>query len=730
MTIKQYRCIAGALTIRTQPRLGDQFKTNTQLKLNELITVNEDSRVEADGFFWLQHERGWSAERSVDGKLLYLLDNTLRPKDRMWGINIDPANPAGKPLPAKLAGLGWVRFVFHISSRHWTPEQAFAFYDPVIEAHTHSGTRVLLILLHDTFAGNLPWLNNGDWNAYIRGFAQVAGTIAQHYRGKVAAYEIWNEGDQPAAQQTTPTSIYLQPPTFASMLLTAAQVIKQADPAAKIISGGLVSGDPIGYLTKAFPDGNIPADGIGLHPYGLTPPDATPFPNWSRGSLVTLLGRLTGAFPGVPIWITEFGVPGIDPRNHGAWPGIANYMNRTFALIRNNYFHIVPTLIWFGWSDSMDNAGIVTSDQQSKGMIFDTFFQLLRTDQSAYTRPASTPFDGKVLLTQISGDLVAEQSIAELVQRIHSLAPNVKGLLVKSSLGATWEGPSDNKKALAISGPGDLARWTIELAKYRMDLHALHEVWGSDIPAEIALVTQAAQAPGVMSLVLDLDASKLTLKSSDAVRNYMLSLRRALPGNYHIGLSFDGRPDYFKYVHVLDWYPFINSWHPKIFHWQFSGGQQGPATYLAALFEALKNYARPIVPMLQAEPTNSKPVPPAQIRQAARLSFESYPAVGVSYWRLGAIGPQEFAAIQGVSVPWAAGLIPTPPPQDTLITQTTAPLRIRTGPSLDTGIIGYLQPGERINALERKVIGSMLWVRHDRGWSMARNGATGEIYLA
>ncbi len=730
MTIKQYRCVVGALTIRTQPKVADQFKTSGQIKLNETITVNEDSRVEADGFVWLQHNRGWSAERSIDGKQIYLLDSGLQPKDRIWGINIDPANPLGKPLPSKLAGLGWVRFVFHVSSRHWTLDQAFAYYDPIIEAHTHSGTRVLLILLHDTYAGDAPWLNNGDWDAYIRGFAQTAGTIARHYQGVVTAYEIWNEQDQPAAQQTTPTSIFIQPKTYASLLLTAAQVVKQADPAAKVITGGLVSNDIMGYLAKTFPDGNVPADGIAIHPYGQTPPGVTPFPNWSRGSLVTTLGRLMSIYPGVPIWITEIGVPGVDPANHAVWSGIANYMNQTFSLIRNNYFYTVPALIWFGWSDAMDNAGIVTADQQSKGQIFDTFFQDLRADQPAYTRPSASPYDGKVMLAQVSGDLVGEQSITELAQRISSLTPNVKAVLVKSSLGTTWAGVNDSKKELAISNPNDLARWTVELARYRIDLHAWHEVWGNNPAGELALLTQVAQAPGVMSLVLDLDPSKLALHTSDDVRSYMLGLRRALPTNYHIGLSFDGRPDYFKFVNLLDWFPFINSWHPRIFHWQFSAGQQGPASYLVALFDALRDYQRPVVPMLQAAPNNNMPVPTDQIRQAARLSFETHKAAAVSYWRLGAIGPQEFAAIQGVYVPWTAGLVPVPPAQDTLITQTTAPLRIRSGPTLNAGIVGYLQPGERIAVLERQVIGGILWVRHSRGWSVARNGPTGEIYLA
>src|SRR6266849_2694343 len=117
MAIKQYRCVVGALTIRTQPQVGDQFKTGQQLRQDEIITVNDDSRTEAAGFVWLQHSRGWSAERSVDGKFVYLLDATLRPRELIWGINIGPYNPSGNPPAARMAGLGWVRFVFNASSK-------------------------------------------------------------------------------------------------------------------------------------------------------------------------------------------------------------------------------------------------------------------------------------------------------------------------------------------------------------------------------------------------------------------------------------------------------------------------------------------------------------------------------------------------------------------------------------------------------------------------------------
>src|SRR5437868_647994 len=141
MAIKQYRVVVDALAIRTQPQIGDQFKIAQQLKRNDIITVNDDSRTEASGFVWLKHDLGWSAERTSDGKTIFMLDASLKPKERMWGINIDPANSAANPAAAKLAGLGWLRFVFQIDGLRQSMAQSFATYDPVIAAHVKAGTK-------------------------------------------------------------------------------------------------------------------------------------------------------------------------------------------------------------------------------------------------------------------------------------------------------------------------------------------------------------------------------------------------------------------------------------------------------------------------------------------------------------------------------------------------------------------------------------------------------------
>src|SRR5258708_35865010 len=74
MPVKQYRCVVSALAIRTQPKLGVQFKIQQQIKLNDVIRLNDATRTEAAGYVWLQHDRGWAEERTVAGRTLCLLD--------------------------------------------------------------------------------------------------------------------------------------------------------------------------------------------------------------------------------------------------------------------------------------------------------------------------------------------------------------------------------------------------------------------------------------------------------------------------------------------------------------------------------------------------------------------------------------------------------------------------------------------------------------------------------
>lgn len=358
------------LNVRSGP--GTNYSVVYQLRRGAVVTVNQALtrgnwlRLATADERWISSQYVTTRSSTPDP------DPTPQPiTGKLWGINIDPMNPAANPSTSTLSGVGWVRFVFHAARGL---DQAFAYYDPIIHAYASAGIKTVLILLQDTYWGNGPW-DNGNWSAFYPGFADVAGRIAAHYGGQVAAYEIWNEQD--IAGQ--PTSIYIPPANYAALLVTASRAIRQANPAAKVISGGLAGSDPVGYMLQVkTAAGNLSAiDGLGYHPYGKTPPNTAVF-DWAKNTLAPNLQAVYSAFK-IPVWITEIGVPRVDVNNASLWSVIGNYMRQTFTYVRN-VASICPVLIWFAWADSQDNAGIVHDNQQHKGAIWDAFAQNVRDD--------------------------------------------------------------------------------------------------------------------------------------------------------------------------------------------------------------------------------------------------------------------------------------------------------------------------------------------------------------
>ncbi len=714
MALRQYRCIVSNLNIRSQPSTQAAFRTGRTLVRNEVITVDAARRAESDGYLWLNFDRGWCAERSLDGRTVFMTDG-VPPRERLWGINIDPNNPTANPPPDQLRGVGWVRFVLHMDSRREAPERAYAFYDPIIRAYSQSSTRILLILLQDTFLGNLPWVN-GDWARYARDFAARAGQIAARYRGQVAAYQIWNEGDLDGA----PTSHYVKPTDYATLLLLASKAITQADPAAQVISGGLASGaaSGIAYMraVRQALGGVLPVDGIAVHPYGHVPPgtNVAPFSNYTA-SLDGLMRQFTDAFPDKPIWISEIGVARVDVNNQSYWSRIANYMDKTIDYLRGVYTYALGAVIWFAWNDTMDEAGIVNARGEPKNPIFTTFFQNLHADFPIYERQ-NTPFAGSVALAHLATDPLSDPTAEAFATRLQNAAPNVNALLVWGSSGTTWLGGSG---ALAVRNAVDLSRIADALTAARVRLYAWHGLQGSNLTAEVSQIVQAALADGVRSVVLDLDPSRLVLRDSASIRNFMIALRRALPANASIGVSFDGRPSTFGAVNLMEWLPFVDSWHPKVFYAEWGGR---PATLIAQALNALRPYRKPIVVLTQfgAE---------GDMREAGRAALEPQQgAAGIGFWRLGAASAPQLAAVRGVAMPWLAGYTPTST-LGTVAVRTTTALRIRAVPSDSGEILGQLFPNEAVSVLERASFPPFEWVRHRRGWSAARNTQTGEVYL-
>jgi polysaccharide biosynthesis protein PslG len=264
------------------------------------------------------------------------------------------------------AGFGWVK-------------QTFAWRDIEIEKGKYDWSKAdrVVFLTTDVFTRNLiirldrePWWDRHEYPLdqgiaagpprTLDNFFDFCGVIAARYKGKVAAYQVWNEPN--LAREwggMTP-----DPVAYVAMLKGCYLAIKRADPAALVISAGLSptgNGPPAAMPDDVFLERMYDAgassyfDLLGLHAPGFrAPPEADP-------GLVATTPELGGqrffAFRHVEdmrrimvkrgdaakqVAVLEFGWTS-DPINTSyAWFAVdeqtkADYMVRAFHFARNNW---------------------------------------------------------------------------------------------------------------------------------------------------------------------------------------------------------------------------------------------------------------------------------------------------------------------------------------------------------------------------------------------------------
>lgn len=175
---------------------------------------------------------------------------------------------------------------------------------------------------------NGPAANNQDFFNYME-------ALVGHFRGRVQAYEVWNEQN---LQREWSTGRNLSPTEYVELLKGAYQTIKRVDPGAVVVSGapsptgwndGVVAIDDALYLEWMYQAGLARwCDAVGAH--GATgsniPPDATtpgyedpsarfrgpwdsPHHSWSFKDLMRKYRQIMTSYGdgNKRIWVTEFG---------------------------------------------------------------------------------------------------------------------------------------------------------------------------------------------------------------------------------------------------------------------------------------------------------------------------------------------------------------------------------------------------------------------------------------
>lgn len=135
-------------------------------------------------------------------------------------------------------------------------------------------------------------------------YGTIAFELAGHFRGRVAAWEIWNE---PNSSSFFDGSVA----QYVGLMKAAYPRFKEGDPNATVVIGGPQYND-VAWLTKVYEAGAAPSfDVMSVHTY-MSPSDLAPETN--NGTIWTIAGvsqvhdlMVRNGDGAKPVWITEFG---------------------------------------------------------------------------------------------------------------------------------------------------------------------------------------------------------------------------------------------------------------------------------------------------------------------------------------------------------------------------------------------------------------------------------------
>ena len=195
-------------------------------------------------------------------------------------------------------GVSWIRSTFRWDSiQKRTKQWDFSRWDRFVENAERAGKKVLAVLAYD-----VPWIYGKEEKEARRHiepdkipyFLQYVEGVARRYKGRIHAYEIWNE----------PNWLFWKgsDEDFFLLAAAAARRIKEVDPHSCLVMGSFWR-VPKGFIRGMFRAGAFQyADAVSFHPYALTPEGVWALYDELKGVLQEI------GFKG-DIWVTEIGFP-------------------------------------------------------------------------------------------------------------------------------------------------------------------------------------------------------------------------------------------------------------------------------------------------------------------------------------------------------------------------------------------------------------------------------------
>lgn len=228
-------------------------------------------------------------------------------------------------------GLRWVRIDASWAAIQSAGPSSFdwSMLDQTVRSIVAAGMKVDLIIDYAPVWAQAPSAAGNKFGepASPSAFATFAGEVAARYGPMgVSAYEIWNEPNIQTFWYPVPN-----PSLYTAMLRDSYTAIRDVEPNATVISGGLapadndgINIDPVTFLQDMYADGAQGSfDAVGIHAYSYPalPDTYESWSGWSQMNQTSLSIRSVMAANGdsaMKVWITEVGAPSAGPHGVGA----------------------------------------------------------------------------------------------------------------------------------------------------------------------------------------------------------------------------------------------------------------------------------------------------------------------------------------------------------------------------------------------------------------------------
>ncbi len=244
---------------------------------------------------------------------------------------------------------GWVREDVQWSRVEERPGRFdWSWHDTVFDAHRRNGVNIIGVIGPSVgWATPEPSDDPNGVSFYPPNpdqYTAFAKAVATHYKGRVQAWEIWNEPENALYWKPAP-----DPAAYAQMLIKASAAIKSVDPNVTVLSGGVVPFDPSFLHGIAAHDAWGAFDALSVHPY------VDPYtPETAQIDVVGIknVQTLASRYGRKPIWVTEFGwTTGPcerDPEGRTDDEEQANYLVRGAAMLRGAG---AERVLWYNFKD-------------------------------------------------------------------------------------------------------------------------------------------------------------------------------------------------------------------------------------------------------------------------------------------------------------------------------------------------------------------------------------------